>query len=1364
MISKFSVKRPYTVLVAVVLVIVLGVVSLTRMTTDLLPAMNLPYVIVVTTDMGASPEEVEKDVTSPIEAAMATTSNINNVSSMSYDNYSMVVLEYEQSTNMDSAMIEIQQELDQLTGQFPDTAGSPIIMQIDPDMMPVMIASADVDGMDQAEVSNYVDNELLPLLESIEGVASVTATGVLDTDLQVTMDQDKIDALNEQILSKIDAQFTDAEAELDKASSQIEDGKKKLAEGQSQMEEQIGAASNEIVNNKIQLFQTESDLTEQLDQLKTTQSSMDSAISGLQAAYDGATQIEQGIDGLKQLKSAAEQAKDGAKQLYALKPVVLVVMELQQKMPDMDTNELLSYAVNGGYLSQEQADQFKSVLDTFGSDGELYEAYKNSLTEDQFASYMEKKVLAQINAQAGTNFSSGDEIQAQIDTLQAKLNDVNTMVLSQASSFASAGVTITSYKDIPNAITKLNETKPQLAAGIATIESAQTQIASGKTFLDDAMVTLNKSQISGIMEMSKGYADLAVAADKIAQGQEQLDTAKEQAKDSADLNTILTMDTLKNLLVAQNFSMPAGYVAEGDEQYLVRVGDEVTSKEELENLVLIDLGMDGIEPIKLSDVANVEYIDNTGDSYSKVNGNAAVMLSIEKQTGYSTGDVTNRVLDKFDSLESENDGLHLSVLMNQGIYISMIVQSVLENMIVGAILAIIVLLLFLKDIKPTLIIGCSIPLSVIFAIVLMYFTNITLNIISLSGLALGIGMLVDNSIVVIENIYRLRNEGYSIKKAAVEGASQVTGAIIASTLTTVCVFVPIIFTEGITRQLFVDIALTIAFTLAASLLVALTFVPMMAAGLLKNTKEIKHNFFDKIKEVYGKILAQALRFKPLVFIAVIALLVLSAVAAFSRGYSFMDMNMETNQISATISAKEDETLTFEELTSMADEVVEKALTIDGVETIGAMAGGSSLSMMGGSSTDNISMYLILDENSGVKSADVIAQLDELTKDMDCDVKTDTSASDMTSLMGSGITVNIKGNDLDKLQELAAQVAQVVENTDGAIDVDDGLDNTTPSFTVVVDKEKAAKYGMTVAQVFQLVYGEMSSKTSATTISTDVEDYEVYIQSEEQSDVTLDDIKNLTFTYTDREGNETEVALSDIAKFEEGYTLGTINRDAQTRYISVTAAVDDDHNVSLLSNEIQKSLDKIDLPEGYSIEMAGEDEMIADAMNQLYLMLLLAVIFIYLIMVAQFQSLLSPFIIMFTIPLAFTGGLFALYFTKNEVSVIAMIGFVMLAGIIVNNGIVMVDFINQLRRGGMEKKDAIIEAGKTRLRPILMTALTTILSMSTMAVGLGSGSEMMQPMAIVTVGGMVYGTLLTLIVVPCIYDAFNRNKSMVEEEL
>ena len=630
MIPKYSVKRPYTVLVAVVLVIVLGVVSLTRMTTDLLPAMNLPYVIVVTTDVGASPEEVEKDVTSPIEAAMATTSNINNVSSMSYDNYSMVILEYEQSTNMDSAMIEIQQQLDQLTGQFPDSAGSPIIMQIDPDMMPVMIASADVDGMDQAEVSDYVDNELLPLLESIEGVASVTATGVLDTDLQVTMNQEKIDALNEQILSKIDAQFTDAQAELDKASSQIDSGKKKLSDGEKEMGSQLGAGENEIINNKIQLFNTEADLTTQLSDLQKSQSSMDGAIKSLQSAYDGATQLQSAIDGLQKAKDGVSQAKSGAKQLYQAHDGVMAILTAKNPMTgaDMTVEEALAAAVQYGQMTQEQANQLKTVISTLQADPKMLEAYKNAASESDFVAYMESTAIAQINAQAGTSYTSESDIASQIVTLQYKLDDINVMLMSQASSFADAGVTLTSYKDIPAAISKLSESKTQIAAGIATIESAQTQVADGKTSLDDALVTLNESQISGIMEMSKGYADLAVAANKIEEGQSQLDDAKEQAKDSADLNTILTMDTLKNLLTAQNFSMPAGYVTEGNEQYLVRVGDEVTSKADLENLVLMDLGMDGIEPVRLLDVADIEYIDNSGDSYSKVNGNAAVMLSI----------------------------------------------------------------------------------------------------------------------------------------------------------------------------------------------------------------------------------------------------------------------------------------------------------------------------------------------------------------------------------------------------------------------------------------------------------------------------------------------------------------------------------------------------------------------------------------------------------------------------------------------------------------------------------------------------------------------------------------------------------------
>lgn len=1393
MVSKYSVKKPYTVLVAVLLVIVLGVVSLMKMTTDLLPDMSFQYALVVTTDVGASPEQVESDVTAPIEAAMATTSNIKNISSTSYNSYSMVILEYEQSANMDSVVIEIQQKLDQLSGSFPDSVGTPMIMQINPDMLPIMIAAVDMDGMSESEITEYVNNDLIPSLESVEGVASVTANGGLEETIEVTMNQAKIDALNEEIEKALNEKFDEAQSELDEAADKIEDGKKAMADGQKEMASQIGSGSNEITNNKIDLANKKTELESQLSSLQSSYDSIDSAVASLSATYSGASQLQSGIDSLNEgigtIKDARNAAyKTGYDMTYQSKyNSYRATIQEQVKQgfivagikritgnPDMTETEINQWILANGTL-------YANIVSEVEANPGAIEAATNQIAEEkniagaadaeatmygnQCADMAEKKAFDALNAKMGTSYASLAELQDQVTSLNATLNDINMQLMGQSGNFAAMGVTLNSYKDIPNAITKLQESKTSLAEGITALQDGLNQISDGQEALNDANTSLVEGEINGILRMANGYTDLVDAASQLASGQAQLDEAKESALESADLNNILTVQMLSQLLVAQNFDMPAGYAYDQDKQYLVRVGESVDTLEDLRDLVLMDFGTDEVGIIRLSDVADVEVVDNSGETYAIINGNPGIMLSIEKQTGYSTGDVTDRLLDKFDSMENANDALHLSVLMNQGIYIDIVVKSVFQNMIFGAILAIFVLLLFLKDIKPTLVIACSIPLSVIASVVLMYFTGITMNIISMSGLVLGIGMLVDNSIVVIENIYRLRGEGYSIKKAAVEGATQVTGAIIASTLTTISVYAPIIFTEGITRQLFVDLALTIAFTLAASLAVALTFVPAMSSAILKKTKEIKHPWFDRFKDWYGKALGVCLRFKPIVFVLAIALLFASAALSLSKGLNFMDMDMETNQLSVTITAKEDEKLEFDELVECSNEVIERISDIEGIDTIGAMAGGGSvMSMMGGSGSDSISMYILLDENSDASIYDVADEIESRTSDMNCLVTTETNAMDMTSMMGSGISVQIKGRDLDTLQELAATVAGIVENTEGTMDVENGLDNTSAEFTITVDKEKAAEYGYTVAQVFQLVYAEMADSASATTISSDVKDYEVYVQTEVQADAQLSDIKALTFTYTNEDGEEEEIPLTDICTMSESTTLSIIERDAQTRYLTVSAAIDEDHNVTLVGNEIQKQIDKMDIPEGYSVSMKGEDETINDAMSQLVLMLLLAVIFIYLIMVAQFQSLLSPFIIMFSIPLAFTGGFLALFLTGQEVSVIAMLGFIMLAGLIVNNGIVLIDYINQARREGMSKKDAIIDSGKTRLRPILMTAFTTILAMLTSAVGIGEGSEMMKPMAITIVGGLLYGTILTLIVIPCLYDAFNREKSMVEEEL
>lgn len=1252
MISKYSVKRPYTVLVAVVLVIVLGVVSLSKMTTDLLPDMSFQYALVITTDMGASPEQVESDVTAPIESAMATTSNIKNISSISYNSYSVVTLEYEQNANMDSVVIEIQQSLDQISGQWDDSIGTPMIMKVNPDMLPVLAAAVDMDGMDAAKLSEYVENELSPAIESLEGVASVTTTGQLEESVQVTLDQDKIDALNKKVQKSIDKQFAKSQKEIDANKKKVEDGQSSINTGSDQLTDAI----NQTMDKQQELLKTEKDLKNQLADLKKQQKSLSQIQSGIQTFM--------------------------------------------------------------------QSDAYTGIVSVLKDNPQLAES----------------------------------------EEMKAQIKQLNKVVKEQFAALSSLGITVNTYEDLPAASAEVGKLLAQVNTGIKTIESAQKKVESGKVSLSSALDTLNANASLTALKVSTSSAELTSAASSLEDAQSKLDDAKDSAYDSADLNKVLSEDTITSLLAAQNFDMPAGYAMDGDTQYLVRVGDAVEDVEDLKKLPLIDMGIDGVKTICLSDVADVTVTDNSDETYAVINGNPGIMLSMEKQTGYSTGEVTDRILEKFKSLEKEDSNLHLSVLMNQGVYIDMIVNSVMQNMIWGALLAILVLLLFLKDIKPTIVIACSIPLSVVAAVVLMYFTGITLNIISMSGLMLGIGMLVDNSIVVIENIYRLRGEGYSIKKAAVEGSKQVTGAIIASTLTTVSVYAPIIFTEGITRQLFVDLALTIAYTLVASLVVALTFVPAMSSVTLRRTKEIRHPWFDAMKEWYGRALAWCLRFKPVVLIVAVVLLVASAALSVSKGLNFMDMDMETNQISVSVSAKEGEKLTFQELTEASDQVMKRISDIKGIDTIGAMAGGNSTSSLMGGGNDSVSMYILLDEDADVKVSDVTDAITEKTKDLDCEVSTNTSSMDYSSYFGSGLSVRIKGNDIETLQKLAGEVADVMKDTKGTTDIDDGMEDSEPQLTISVDKKKAAKYGLTVAQVYQLVSAKMADSKTVTTITTDIKDYKVYVQTEEQADTKLSDIKDMTFSYTNKNGKEKEIPLTKICEMKETSTLSTISRDAQTRYITVSCGVDEDHNVTLVSNKLQKTIDKLDIPDGYKVEMTGEDETINESMKQLVLMLVLAVIFIYLIMVVQFQSLLSPFIIMFSIPLAFTGGFIALLLTGQEINVLAMLGFIMLSGLIVNNGIVLIDYINQARRAGASKKEAIIESGKTRVRPILMTVLTTVLAMLTTALGIGDGSDMMRPMAITLIGGLVYGTILTLIVIPCIYDLFNREKDMTEEEI
>ncbi|TCT14315.1 multidrug efflux pump subunit AcrB [Natranaerovirga pectinivora] len=1069
MFSNFSVKKPYTVIVAIVFVLILGVVSFTNMSTDLLPSMNLPYAVVSTTYIGASPEEVEMAVTRPVEQRMASISNIKNVSSISREHVSMVILEFNETTNMDSAVIEMRESLDMIKGAMPDQVGSPMIMKFNPDMMPIMVMSASVDGVSISEASPFIESRIIPDLESVEGIASVSAFGLVENQIHVILREEKLEEVNQSIQ---------------------------------------------------------------------------------EAMYN----------------------------------------MMMANMPDPSLMEM-----------------------------------------------------------------------PQVDI--PEIGDMET---------------------------------PQMPQGDQGGENLQVEIT--------------KEMVSGILQ-------------------------------------------------GQNFSMPAGYIMEDGLDYLVRAGDRISDFEELENLPIMVLPIPGVDPIKLSDIADVFIIDNSSEMYSKVNGNDAVTIQIQKQTEYTTADVARDVRAKVADIMENNDGVEIVTLMDQGEYIDIVLNSITMNLLFGGILAILILLIFLRDLRPTLIVGLSIPVSVITAFVLMYFSGVTLNIISMGGLALGVGMLVDNSIVVIENIYRMRNEGKSAIDASIKGASQVAGAIFASTLTTVAVFLPIVFTQGLARQIFTDMGLTIAYSLLASLLIALTFVPMMASKMLSKETKKEHRIFEGIKSNYTKVLKYSLKHKWMVILLVLVLFVTSIVGALRMGTELFPAS-DMGEISATVTMPQGSD--FEETVAVADAFYELIATIEDVETIGASLGGGMAAMMGGfggGNNDTVSFNIILKENRSNTTSEIAQRIREITSELDAEITLSDDQMNMGALTGSPISIDIRGREFDTLESIAQDIAEIIASVEGTTEISDGLEETSPEFRVIVDKEKSIAQGLTVAQVFMKMNEMISDVSSSTTININNHDIGIYVKNEyDEKDATITDIKNIVLTNHQGE----QVQLLDIAEIVEAQGFSSISRSNQQRYITVTAQLEDGYNIGLVSREVNDKIAQYEVAEGYTLNIAGENQMINESFRDLFLMLLMGIAFIYLIMVAQFQSLKSPFIVMFTIPLAFTGGFLGLIITGNPISMISLVGLIILCGIVVNNGIVFVDYVNKLREEGMNKYDALITAGNDRLRPIMMTALTTIFALSTLSLGAGEGTEMMQPMAITAIGGLIYSTVLTLIFIPVLYDAFNRKEKKAIE--
>ena len=1275
--EKFSVKKPFTVLVAVIMVLMLGFVSISNMQTNLLPDVNTPYLMVVTVYPGASPERVESEVSDVMQNALGTVAGVESVTATSAENYSLLLMQFSDDTDMNSAMVKVSNKVDQTTASLPSSCLTPSIIEYSLNMNAFMTAAVSREGSDVYDLSEFVSDTLVPYVERKGGVSSVSANGLIEKMVQVQLSQEKIDAINEKLLEVIDVQLADARKQLESAEAQIEAGRKEY-------DRQFKNYNKTVSDTVMQQF------------------------SG---------QVGEAVE---TVRKQAQALLDSVNQLIA----VVQEPEIQQALIDV-------------------RDGLQRVMDKFNETGmkdidSLIEivAELRDITDKLTGAL--QQLQQRLNTEAGTEGSTAadlaDDLQVQqsLNTIYNTLNDV-----------------IKAMDDVPGLMSTFS----------------------------DALGTYSQQQMQAYMKFTEAREMLNEYEKQLAEAKQTYADAEEKAMASSDVSKLLDIDTLAQLIYAQNFSMPAGYVKDSSgKSWLLKVGEEYDSIEDISGALL--LHVDGFGDVRLSDVADVEVIDNAEASYTRLNGERAAVLKIYKGATSSASEVSDNCLSAFQELEAQYDGLHVVVLSNQGNYITIIVKSILSSMVIGAALAIIVLAIFLRDVKPTLVVGFSIPLSVLFAVVLMYFTGMDLNVMTLAGLSLGIGMLVDNSIVVIENIYRLRGWGVPAARAAVQGAKQVGMSVVASTLTSVCVFLPVVFSSSIVKSLMQPMSLCIGYCLMASLIVALTVVPAAASTVLKKAEPKQLKWFDKIQDKYAKSLEWCFRHRALPLLAAVVLLAFCGWRVFSMGVELLP-TITSNEAIVTLSTTKD--LSKEDSYAIAGKAVEAMLEVDHVEEVGittdTRVAGMDIGQLGlpttitdllnaANSYGTYQVNVMLDESLSSSEIETARQAleDALAGIEDCTAKVEISGmQELTSQLASGLSVKIYGADAETLSQLSEKVVDIVNDTEGFANATNGLGSGDATINLQIDRDKVRSYGLTVAQVYQQIAAKLTTTTTAQTpVTVDGSTMSVQI-SNNLDPVTKENMMDITFETTVMSADGTTstgtCTLADMATWETGSAPDSITSEDQTQYVSVTADTLDGYNTTVQARVLEKKLNEFalsdEMPEGCSFSMGGESDSVNFMVNEMVQWLGLALPFVYLVMVAQFQSLLSPFIVLFTIPLAFTGGLLGMLFTGQQLTMISLMGFIVLMGTVVNNGIVFVDYANQLRLGGMERRAALIATGKTRMRPILMTTLTTVLAMLQLVFSNDMASQLMSGMAIVIICGLSYATLMTLYIVPILYDILFR---------
>lgn len=857
-------------------------------------------------------------------------------------------------------------------------------------------------------------------------------------------------------------------------------------------------------------------------------------------------------------------------------------------------------------------------------------------------------------------------------------------------------------------------------------------------------------------------------------------TGKEESEIVIETNRYLldsygiSADAISTQIASYNRNVSGGSIVDMGVQYTIMGVSVLTDIEDLKDIIVgfkqagaaagtsaaqaSSIAASTRVPVHLRDVATVTMQNKEAENIVTLNGERAIGLSIYKEPKFNTVKAVENLYKTLDELRKALPGYEFSVVQDQGKYVDSSINEVKNTAIIGILLAVFVLVIFLRRIGTTLVVVVAIPISIIATFNLMYFNDLTINIMTLGGLALGAGMLVDNAIVVLENIFRLKETGVTFKEAAVEGAGQVGGAITASTITTIVVFLPIVYLHGASGEMFKDQAWTVAFSLISSLFVAILLIPALVAHLFKDKGKYDKSSSSVKFTWYTRILEKILNARLLVIIISVVLLAATALLLPSIGSEFMP-RAESPEFTMEMRLPEGSTLELTESTVMNTENILRGLLGEDIEMIFSQAGGSAGSAL--SSTTNVrneneaSIKVFLTTKLASQTESAIRVTEEYFRnnpELNITFKREETAV-MTTLgtNEAPFVAEVRGKDFAELERIIKESENLLAGNEYLYNITTSLDEGTPEVNIVIDRFKAAYYNLNVTSITNQIRSYLSgSEAGSFEKEGEIKDMTIKL-----GDVSLNELEHIIIT-----SGSTKFPLSTVARVETTTSPRQVTRRNQSRTGYVYAMVKAGKPFDQVVKEAETTLSAIEIPTDYRIEITGEELKRKESMSNLSFALILSIILVYMVLAAQFESLVHPFTILLTIPLAGMGTVWTFFLLGKSFNMMAYIGLIMLAGIAVNNSIILVDRINQLRAAGKSRRLAIIEAGTQRIRPILMTSLTTILALVPLTIGFGESASLRSPMALAVIGGLVTSTILSLVLIPCVYWVLDSFKDIV----